>query len=69
MLVDWNQTEAEFPQQTCLHDMFETAGAAHARRDSAPSTRSQELSYRELNQRAQPVGALVAPSRHRAWTI
>ena len=51
MLLDWNRTEAEFPQHTCLHEMFE----AQARRTPtaiAAVCEGRQLTYAQLNKRA-----------------
>ncbi len=51
MLVEWNDTAAEYPAASCLHELFEAeverAPEAIAVRDGL-----EELSYRELNRRA-----------------
>jgi len=51
LLVEWNQTTAEFPQQRCWHELFE---AQAARTPTRPAVRfgDQQLSYGELNERA-----------------
>jgi len=51
LLVDWNQTAAPYPDRKCLHQLFE---AQVERTPTATALRFQdtELSYRELNQRA-----------------
>jgi amino acid adenylation domain-containing protein len=51
MLVEWNRTEVEFPQETCLPDMFE-AQAARTPEAIAAVCELRELTYRELNARA-----------------
>ena len=49
LLVEWNQTAAAYPQDRCLHELFE---AQAARTPERPALRfeEQELSYRELNE-------------------
>ena len=51
LLVEWNQTSADYPRQHCIHDLFE---AQAARTPDAPAVRFEDdcLSYRELNERA-----------------
>jgi amino acid adenylation domain-containing protein len=51
ILVDWNQTVAEYPRTQCLHQGFE---AQVERTPDRPAVRcgDQPLSYRELNQRS-----------------
>ncbi len=51
LLVDWNQTEAPYPDNRCVHELFEeqvrrTPAAIAVVQDD------QELSYAELNRRA-----------------
>ena len=51
LLVEWNNTEAEYPEDKCLHQLFEeqvekTPDAV------AVSFKSQQLTYKELNHRA-----------------
>jgi amino acid adenylation domain-containing protein len=50
LLVDWNQTAADYPK-LCLHQLFE---AQAARTPDRPALRfaDQQLTYRQLNQRA-----------------
>ena len=51
VLVDWNETAADFGAAVCMHELIE---AAAARRPEALALLAdgQELSYRELNERA-----------------
>ena len=51
LIVDWNQTAADYPQDKCLHELFEAQAALSPDR---PALRFEEdlLSYRELNERA-----------------
>lgn len=52
LLVDWNQTKAEVDQHNCIHQLFEQQVA---RTPSARAVifRDEELTYAELNQRAE----------------
>lgn len=51
LLIDWNATSAEFPQNACVHELFEVQ--AKATPDAvAVVFEKQELSYAELDQRA-----------------
>jgi len=54
VLVEWNQTQAPYPRNACLHHRFETqAGATpHA---TALVVDRERLTYRELNSRANRV--------------
>src|SRR5438552_2423351 len=51
LLVEWNQTAAPYPQDRCLHELFEVQAE---RTPERPALRfeAQELSYRELNEQA-----------------
>ena len=51
MLVDWNNTGADFPQDTCLHQLFE-AQVEKTPEAIAVVFEEQQLTYRELNRRA-----------------
>jgi amino acid adenylation domain-containing protein len=51
MLRDWNQTGAVYPQEICLHQLFE-AQAARVPENIALSFQGHHLSYAELNSRA-----------------
>ena len=51
LLVEWNATEAEYPRERCLHELFEmqAARSAHA---TAVVSGEERVSYGELNARA-----------------
>jgi amino acid adenylation domain-containing protein len=51
IVVEWNQTAAEYPRNRCFHELFE---AQAARTPDRPAVRFNHrlLSYRELNQQA-----------------
>ncbi len=51
MLVDWNNTSADYPRDRCIHDLFE---AQAARTPDLPAVRYADecLSYRQLNEQA-----------------
>ncbi|WP_375476969.1 amino acid adenylation domain-containing protein [uncultured Nostoc sp.] len=51
LLVDWNDTTTDFPQDKCIHQLFE-AQVARTPDAVAIVFEDQQLSYRELNQRA-----------------
>jgi amino acid adenylation domain-containing protein len=51
MVVAWNSTRAPYPDTKCIHQLFE-AQVAKTPNALALSHGNQELSYRELNQRA-----------------
>ncbi|MCC5666144.1 amino acid adenylation domain-containing protein [Nostoc sp. CHAB 5784] len=51
LLLEWNNTEVEYPQQQCIHELFE------AQVEKTPDAiavvfEDQQLSYRELNAKA-----------------
>ncbi|WP_235548573.1 condensation domain-containing protein, partial [Noviherbaspirillum sp. Root189] len=51
LLVDWNATQADYPQDQCMHQLFEAQAAATP--DAvALLHEAQQLSYDELNRRA-----------------
>jgi amino acid adenylation domain-containing protein len=51
ILVEWNDTAAAYPQEQCLHELFEAQAAARPEACAVTSGGAQ-LSYRELNERA-----------------
>ena len=51
LLVEWNATQAEYPQQACLHELFE-AQAERTPAAVAVVSEDQHLTYQELNRRA-----------------
>jgi amino acid adenylation domain-containing protein len=62
LLLDWNQTQVDFPDDKCIHELFEnqvnkTPGAAALVYDD------QELTYGELNQRANQLAHYLRQSR------
>ena len=51
LLVEWNETETDFANDSCIHELFE-AQAVKTPDAVALIFDGQELSYRELNERA-----------------
>lgn len=51
LLVDWNQTSADFPSEACAHELFERAAALYPD-NVAVVDQERRLTYGELNQRA-----------------
>ena len=51
LLVEWNDTQADYPQDKCIHQLFE-AQAEGTPDAVAVEFESQQLTYRELNSRA-----------------
>src|SRR5678816_2347465 len=50
-LAEWNDTAREYPRDTCIHQLFE-AQVERTPEAGAVSFNEQEISYRELNRRA-----------------
>jgi amino acid adenylation domain-containing protein len=50
-LTDWNQTDVEFPHQSCMHELVDVQ-AARSPSAIAVEHADQRLTYRELEQRA-----------------
>ncbi|MEH2028366.1 MAG: amino acid adenylation domain-containing protein [Nostoc sp.] len=51
LLVEWNQTQADYPQQKCIHQLFE-AQVERQPSSVAAIFADQQITYRELNARA-----------------
>jgi amino acid adenylation domain-containing protein len=51
LLVEWNQTEADYPRDKCVHQLFE-AQAERTPDAIAVVFEDQQLTYRELNERS-----------------
>jgi amino acid adenylation domain-containing protein len=51
VLFDWNNTDAPYPRHRCIHELFE-AQAERTPEATAVRFEAEELSYRELNGRA-----------------
>ena len=51
LLVEWNQTEVDYPRDKCVHQLFE-AQVERTPDAIALIFEAQQLTYRELNQRA-----------------
>ena len=51
LLVDWNQTAAEYPSQRCIFELFEAQAALTPERPAVRS-QDQQLTYQELNEHA-----------------
>jgi amino acid adenylation domain-containing protein len=58
ILVDWNATAADFPVDTCLHELFE-AQVVRTPEATALVHGEQELTYAELNRRADVLAGLL----------
>jgi len=51
LLIEWNNTFAEYPQDKCIHQLFEEQ-VAQTPNNIAVAFEAQQLTYRELNARA-----------------
>ena len=51
LLVEWNNTQSEFPQDKCIHQLFETQ-AAQTPDAIAVVFENESLTYRQLNEKA-----------------
>ncbi|MEO6863063.1 MAG: condensation domain-containing protein, partial [Microcoleus sp.] len=51
LLIEWNDTRTDYPQNKCIHQLFEEQVDQHSE-DVAVSFDSQHLTYRELNSKA-----------------
>ncbi|MEH2262943.1 amino acid adenylation domain-containing protein [Nostoc sp.] len=54
LLVEWNDTKTDYPQDKCIHQLFE-AQVEKTPFDIAVIFENQELTYQELNNRANQV--------------
>ena len=51
LLVEWNDTAADYPKDTCIHELFE-AQVERTPEAIAVQFEGKQLTYRELNSRA-----------------
>jgi amino acid adenylation domain-containing protein len=58
LLVEWNNTQAEYPQDKCIHQLFE-AQVEQTPDAVAVVFEDQQLTYRELNVRANRLSRLL----------
>ena len=56
LLIEWNRTESPYPKDKCIHRLFE-AQAERTPDAVAVVFEDQRLTYRELNERANQLGA------------
>src|SRR5260370_19984325 len=56
LLVEWNDTRADYPKAKCLHQLFEDQ-VQRAPEAVAVAFADEQLTYRELNQRADGLAA------------
>jgi amino acid adenylation domain-containing protein/thioester reductase-like protein len=84
ILVEWNQTEAEYPRESCIHELFEaqakrTPDAVAVQFDQRPEgwdggtqTRDRflrDVSYKELNKRADEVAKILVAQGVKPGTL
>jgi len=62
ILRDWNATDASYRDDACIHELFE-AQAAKTPQAVALACGDQQLTYSELDQRANYVAALLGQTR------
>ncbi|MFL0802070.1 MAG: AMP-binding protein, partial [Agarilytica sp.] len=60
---DWNTTQADYPQDRCIHELFE-AQAEKAPDAIALTFEDQHLSYGELNQQANQLAHYLVKEKH-----
>lgn len=58
ILVEWNQTQTEYPRETCIHTLIE-AQAKRAPDAVAVQFEDQNLTYKELNKRADAIAHVL----------
>jgi non-ribosomal peptide synthetase component F len=61
-LLAYNNTQTDYPEQQCIHHLFE-AQAAQTPDNIAVVFEDQQLTYRELNAR----GPIKLPITYRCW--
>ncbi len=60
LLVEWNDTRADYPKESCLHELVE-AQARKTPHAVAVVFEGQQLTYGDLNKRADQVAAQLQP--------
>ncbi|MEW6735925.1 MAG: amino acid adenylation domain-containing protein, partial [Acidobacteriota bacterium] len=68
LLIDFNQTAVDYPNHFCLHQLFEDQ-VEKTPDNLAVAFREQELSYRELNSRANQLAHLLCDAGVRRETL
>lgn len=58
MLFEWNETDAPFPEDQCLHELIE-AQVRRTPEEGAIAYRGKRISYRELNARANRLARVL----------
>ncbi len=68
MLVEWNRTEVDYPDDRCLHELLEEQ-VERTPEAVAVVFDDTQLTYRQLNETRQPIGALSPVARRAARAI
>ena len=58
ILVEWNDTAADYPKDKCIHQLFEEQ-VERTPDAIAVEFEDQQITYRELNRTSQPASALL----------
>ena len=58
ILVEWNQTQADYPRESCIHELIE-AQVKRSPEAIAIEFEDQSVSYKELNKRADEVAKIL----------
>ncbi|MBY7142455.1 amino acid adenylation domain-containing protein [Virgibacillus sp. NKC19-3] len=61
LIVDWNNTEEPFPEKTCIHELIEEQ-VKSTPLNTAVIYENEELTYKELNERANQLGHYLRKS-------
>ena len=59
VLVEWNDTQKKYPEDTCIHQLFE-AQAERTPEAVAVVFEDEQLTYRQLNEKANFIGSVLA---------
>ena len=62
MLYEWNETEVEYPREQCIQELFEEQ-AEKSPAATAVVYEDSELSYGELNRRANQLAQVICGRR------
>ena len=68
LLVEWNDTETDYPKDSCIHELFE-AQAERTPEAIAVEFEGKQLTYRELNRRANQLAHYLRRIRSRSGKI
>ena len=68
LLVEWNQTESEYPKDQCIHQLFEKQVELNPSAIAVVFA-GQELTYQQLNTSSQSTRTLPTKSRSRSRSL